>query len=367
MTKILIIEDETPLRESIVDTLEFEGFEVVEAANGLQGWEKACAEHPDIIICDVSMPKLNGYELLHRLREEPETAGVPFIFLTARADRAYMRHGMELGADDYVTKPFTQADLLGAIRVRLARLQKLQKPDTESLNELKSQLVHRISHELRAPLTSITTVQDIVEKQLGSLELNELQELLNIQRTGSQRLHHLVEQTVLITEIKTGALSAQQVRQHGALMPIWDVLAAAVNLARKFSYNNQDMPIYLDDHAGDARLRCVSGALRHALAELIANAVTYSDADGQVEVTEWVDNGHICIRISDQGSGMPETAISDALREFEQVDRDQQEQQGMGLGLPLAQQVIELHGGTLAVQSQPGRGTEVLVQLPTEL
>ncbi|MBZ0299547.1 MAG: response regulator, partial [Anaerolineae bacterium] len=110
MTKILVVEDEAPLRESIVDTLSFEGYEVVQAEDGRKGLTCAQVEQPDLVVCDIAMPELNGYELLLKLREDPETATLPFIFLTARADRPFMRHGMELGADDYLTKPFTHAD-----------------------------------------------------------------------------------------------------------------------------------------------------------------------------------------------------------------------------------------------------------------
>ena len=121
MTVVLIIEDEAPLREQIVELLNFEGFGTLAAQNGRIGVDQARQHSPDVIVCDVSMPEMDGYEVLLELRKQPATSKIPFIFLTARASRSFMRHGMELGADDYLTKPFTNNELLAAIRARLDR------------------------------------------------------------------------------------------------------------------------------------------------------------------------------------------------------------------------------------------------------
>ncbi|MCS6958828.1 MAG: EAL domain-containing protein [Pseudanabaenaceae cyanobacterium SKYGB_i_bin29] len=123
MTKVLVVEDMDALREEIMDTLRFEGYEVLGAENGLVGVALATEHLPDIILCDVMMPQMDGYETLKVLRQQPATAMIPFIFLTAKADKQDMRHGMELGADDYLTKPFTVAELLGAIQGRLQKAQ----------------------------------------------------------------------------------------------------------------------------------------------------------------------------------------------------------------------------------------------------
>lgn len=121
MKKILLIEDENLVRANIIEILEFENFDVVSAENGFFGALWAQEHIPDLIICDVMMPEVNGYEVLAALRENPMTATIPFIFLTAMADKADRRHGMNLGADDYLTKPFTTDELLEAIATRLAK------------------------------------------------------------------------------------------------------------------------------------------------------------------------------------------------------------------------------------------------------
>lgn len=121
MTTILAIEDETKIRENIQEILELEGFDVLAAENGKIGVQLAQKHRPDLIICDVMMPELDGYDVLVNLRQDPNTLKIPFIFLSARATKADFRKGMSLGADDYLTKPFTPGELREAISTRLEK------------------------------------------------------------------------------------------------------------------------------------------------------------------------------------------------------------------------------------------------------
>src|SRR5436190_1518774 len=119
MKKILIIEDHPPMRENLVLMLEMEGFKPLSAADGRTGVEIALSELPDLILCDVMMPDLDGYGVLQALREDPRTATIPFIFVTAKGEKLDQRAGMNLGADDYLVKPVDREDLLSAITARL--------------------------------------------------------------------------------------------------------------------------------------------------------------------------------------------------------------------------------------------------------
>ena len=119
--KILVIEDEAEMRRNIVTILEMEGFEVLQASHGRDGVELARAELPDLVLCDVTMPELDGHAVIAALRSNEGTVGIPFIFLTARAEKSDLRTGMVLGADDYLTKPVDADELLEAIRTRLER------------------------------------------------------------------------------------------------------------------------------------------------------------------------------------------------------------------------------------------------------
>ena len=135
MTTILVIEDVEALREEIMETLSYEGFDVLGAENGVVGVQIAKTYLPNLIICDIAMPELDGYGTLVALRQEPKTSMIPFIFLTAMTEKADMRQAMQLGADDYLTKPFTSAELLGAIA---SRLQKYNSVREHYYDEIKA-------------------------------------------------------------------------------------------------------------------------------------------------------------------------------------------------------------------------------------
>lgn len=139
-TSILIIEDNEDIRESVVEILELANYEVFEAVNGRDGVDLATTHLPDLILCDIMMPELDGYGVLYLLNKNPQTAATPFIFLTAKAERIDMRKGMEMGADDYLTKPFDDVELLNAIETRLSKKDKQQQFYSQSLDKLTNLL-----------------------------------------------------------------------------------------------------------------------------------------------------------------------------------------------------------------------------------
>lgn len=138
MKKILLIEDNQDMRENTAEILELADYRVTTAKNGKEGVEAAQKDKPDLIICDIMMPVLDGYGALHALSKNTETAGIPFIFLTAKAERSEQRKGMEMGADDYLTKPFDDIELLNAVEARLKKVDSMKKEfskDLDGLNE----------------------------------------------------------------------------------------------------------------------------------------------------------------------------------------------------------------------------------------
>lgn len=143
MKKILVIEDEPEMLRNLTTILRFEKFQPFGAANGSVGLELARREQPDLILCDVMMPVMDGYGVITALHEHPDTAGIPFIFLTAKGEKPDVRAGMNLGADDYLTKPVSKDDLLNAIYARLKRVKRATrqfKPNFESARPLQTGL-----------------------------------------------------------------------------------------------------------------------------------------------------------------------------------------------------------------------------------
>jgi diguanylate cyclase len=173
MAKILVIEDEELVRANLVDLLELENFEVFEAENGKVGVSLAQQHLPDLILCDVAMPELDGYAVLEQLRQIPTTAGIPLIFLTARATPADFRQGMRLGADDYLTKPFTQAELLDAIATRLAKHAAITQPYTEALEQATAELNDHLNYDQVTRLPTRLLLQEKFNQLLAIYHLTE--------------------------------------------------------------------------------------------------------------------------------------------------------------------------------------------------
>jgi two-component system, sensor histidine kinase and response regulator len=155
MQTVLVIDDTDDMRGLIVNLLDHFGFSTAEAPDGLAGIAKAVEHQPDLIICDVRMPGLDGFQTLSAIREEPTTATIPFIFLTAAMDKGDMRRGMINGADDYLTKPFTAQELLEAVTSRLARQAELKCEIYKRADKLRENIVQLFSREIAAPLDSI--------------------------------------------------------------------------------------------------------------------------------------------------------------------------------------------------------------------
>ncbi|ABA19691.1 Response regulator receiver domain protein (CheY) [Trichormus variabilis ATCC 29413] len=175
MTKILVIEDQEEIRSIIVEMLTAENFYVMDAENGQVGITLLQTEIPDLIICDIAMPKIDGYEVVTWSRENPETEAIPFIFLTAKASQNDIRQGIELGADDYLVKPFTRAELLGAITARLEKQEIINRQTQQRLHKSYIYLTSTIRNEVNNPLNYITSIS---EKLINDYEFMNREEIL---------------------------------------------------------------------------------------------------------------------------------------------------------------------------------------------
>lgn len=188
MAKILVIEDELEIRANLLELLTLEGYDVMGADNGVTGLMGALEQSPDLILCDVMMPELNGYDVLSALRQEPSTAIVPFIFLTALADKGDMRQGMNLGADDYITKPFGCSDVIMAIKSRLEKQsvveehRSAERDKAITIQQQVQQFRNEINSE-QADLFSEMRVQ--LKDSLG--KLNQANQILKTLPVGEQR------------------------------------------------------------------------------------------------------------------------------------------------------------------------------------
>src|SRR5712675_1482658 len=202
MKKILVIDDEEWLREMVQLALRQKGFEVVQAQNGAVGVELARREMPDLVLCDVNMERMDGYLTLSALRSEAITAAIPFILMTGLADNAGMRHGMELGADDYLPKPFTIDALYAAVDARLRKAQALRDEAEKKLADLRDNISLMLPHELRTPLNGILAYGEILTTDAASLQPGEIAEMGQVIAESGKRLERLIENFLIYSQIE---------------------------------------------------------------------------------------------------------------------------------------------------------------------
>ncbi len=164
MKTILVIEDNQKVRENVREILELSDYKVITAAEGKTGVDLAFKERPDLIICDIMMPTLDGYGVLHLLNKRKETFGTPFIFLTAKSEKTDVRKGMELGADDYITKPFDGIELLNAVEIRLKKSESLKQSSSESKEQVNNFITHAGKSENISLLSEEREVVDLKKK-----------------------------------------------------------------------------------------------------------------------------------------------------------------------------------------------------------
>ncbi len=360
MTKILVIEDETPIRENILELLDAEEFEAIGAENGKIGIQLAVAEMPDLILCDVMMPELDGYGVLKALRDTKATATIPFIFLTALADKGDTRKGMELGADDYLTKPCTPDELLKAIAIRLEKQAAANKQSREKLDELRSQLALALPHELRTPLNGILGASDFLLADWEELEPAEIREMLQHIRSSGQRLYRLIQNFLLYAELEILAKepARAQALQNCQISSTQAIVAGAAWEKARSALRETDLQLDLQDGS----VLMAGARFKKLVEELVENAFKFSESGTPVTVTTRIQGDTFILSVSDKGRGMSAEQIAQ-IGAYMQFERKVYEQQGSGLGVAIARRLAELHGGQLTIDSTPNQQTTVTVTL----
>jgi len=361
MKRILVIDDEPLLRETVRLALVGKGFDVIEAENGTQGIEKARQQLPDLILCDVNMEQVDGYLTLSALRNEPTTSAIPFILMTGMADNAGMRHGMELGADDYLPKPFRIEELYAAVEARLRKAEALRHEAEKKLSDLRANISMMLPHELRTPLNGILAFGEMLAADAATLPAKEVAEMGQVIRDSGKRLERLIENFLIYAQIEllgADTLKVNALRQQQTRAPAKLIQEHAVGQARVADRAN-DLVLDLADHP----VRISEDYLARIVDELVQNAFRFSDSGKRVSVTlSGLPNG-VVLSVTDQGRGFSTEHIT-KVGAYMQFERQIQEQQGLGLGLVIARRLAELHGGTLSIQSERGSRTTVSVELP---
>lgn len=364
MPKILVIEDEQGLREEIVDILGFEGFETAGASNGQVGLEMARTFRPDMIVCDIMMPVLDGYGVLLELRSDPQTATIPFLFLTARAERSDMRRGMILGADDYLIKPFRNEELLEAIQARLEHRRLLTQHYEGQIEDLRHAIAQTLPHELRTPITAILGYSMFIIEGWETMERDKIRNMADsIYRAGT-RLSRLVENYLLYAQLELMDIKSDKISKLKKFLvanPAYPANIVKLQAQEKAHFLNRDDDLILE--IKDVAVQVSADDIRKVVDELLDNAFKFSKPGTPVRVQMNADSRAFYLTVSDQGRGMSQETI-DRIGAYVQFDRKIFEQQGAGLGLSITQRLIELNQGEMLINSVLDEGTTVQVIFP---
>lgn len=361
---ILVIEDDPSIQETLQDLLTLEGYKTLAASNGEIGVQLALQHLPHLILCDVAMPEMDGYEVLTRLRREQSTRTIPFVFLTARTTKADLRHGMDLGADDYLAKPCTADELLRAIHSRFEKQAMLQVQSQAQLKQLRDNIAQSLPHELYTPLNGILGFSEVLFREADTIDRTEIKESAELIYSSALRLHHLMQNFLLYAKLELLANHPEQIQllQGKSTAETYRLMKTVANQTALEFERSADLTIHYCPAGPEPELGLAETHFQKIVEELVSNACKFSAA-GPVVVQSEMSSKTFSLSVSNQGRGMTAEQIA-SLGAYMQFERRLYEQQGAGLGLAIVKRLVELYGGGFQIQSQPGATTTVTVRLP---
>jgi two-component system, sensor histidine kinase and response regulator len=363
MKKILVIDDAEFILESTSTLLEFEGYEVFTASNGEIGFNIAMEIIPDMIICDISMPKMNGYAVLDKIRNSTQLSTVPFIFLTAFTEKVNMRTGMEKGADDYIIKPFTREELIAAIDAQWNKHKLFEDRVQKKVDEVGKNVTYALPHEFRTVLNEVIGSAKFLNSAANTISVEETKEIATDIIESSNRLLKITENFLIYVNIEafvTNPLKKLQLRTYITEEPVTILKDTAIDLSKKYGRIDDFLIANLPEKT---IIEMSQESYSKLIYELIDNAFRFSEPGEKVTVEFKKDINFLNITIKDEGRGMTLSQINN-IAALTQFDRAVYEQQGVGLGLIVAKRLIEIHDGKFEISQNKNKGTIVTFNIP---
>ncbi|AFY37260.1 response regulator receiver sensor signal transduction histidine kinase [[Leptolyngbya] sp. PCC 7376] len=370
MTKILVVDNHLKNLERLERLLTVEDFQVLTADSASIALMRIQQELPSLVICNAEALEGGGLSFLRTLRTQISTATIPFIFLSSAMTESARRFAMNLGADDYISMPCDDHELVETILCRLKRHQTLEEHSSRRLDELRRNLTVALPHELRTPLQGMITSAELLSEYWQTLEQDEIVEITHNIRLSADRLHRLIQKFLMYFRLD---LVADEPRERekwprGA-MGTSQVLIHFLGKKCALRYQRgEDLRCELCD----AVIAISEKWLSVLLEELLDNAFKFSQPemlDGEtgklVKVRTQVDGDRWVLEIRDWGRGMTEEEIAH-VGAYMQFNRLQYEQQGTGLGLAIAERIVKIYNGTMTIDSTVNEGTLLTISLPLQ-
>lgn len=355
LTKILIIEDEDAIRENIAEMLNVHGYWVQTAANGQEGVSKTLAFKPDLVLCDIMMPQMDGYQVLETIRNSGTQSNTPFIFLTSMATTTDIRKGMLQGADDYLTKPFKFPELIETIESRLKR-ERIRKEELKTqINDHLFNLNKLSTHEYNTPLSSMLGFLNLLTEHSASFDKEETLSMLELVTYSSIRLKKTLDNTqlhLLLQKLDPSSNWYSQYTEGTSILQQNEVQKLVAELAHQHQlHSNHVNPFKM--FIEPASIAMAEKNLKKVLEELVENAFKFSDEGTEVMVIGIKNKDTYTLTITNWGREFKVENISQ-IAPYVQFEREIYEQQGLGLGLWIARQLLTLNKSQLDIYSKEG-------------
>jgi len=347
-SKILIVDDAVDMVELLKKRLRFEGYDTAKAYDGEEGLKQVAEYNPDLIILDVMMPKLDGYEVCRRLKSDENTKYIPILMLTAKGEVEDKVKGLDIGANDYLAKPFDYKELSARVRSLVAIKAAREKLVEEEKSKALDQMMEAVAHEIRNPLTSIGGFARRVYEKLPEGDPNK--KYMEIIIKDVARLENMIRGLV---ELKITTISYRE------LTNINDVIMEALKL---FEPDLEDKGIEVKIELVDnpPLISVDKEQIKMALANLIKNSIEAMQEKLKIlKITSHISDGRMEIQVSDTGKGIPKDKIKNIFDPF-----FTSKVYGPGLGLTFTLKIIQEHRGAISVESEPGKGTTLTITLP---
>jgi len=357
MKIILLVEDDNEIRENLEILLDAEGYKVCSAGNGLEALNKLETTIPDLILSDIMMPYLDGVEFFQKVKENETTKAIPFIFLTAKNDFTSLRQGMNLGADDYITKPFSTDDLLRAINIRL----EIHKTINRQIEEMKESISLYLPHELRTPLVAIMGYTQIILSENDTIDKKEIMEMVDRINYAAKRLYNRIEKFIQLSELES--LNKKDNHYEKDICKIDDELIKEISI---YHHMVRERKGEIQSDIQPAVLKLSKRLLNIIITELLENAVKFSKQESPIIVRGKKDTNFYILEVKDFGIGMDKLQIQ-RIAPFQQFDKQIIQQEGIGLGLVIIKNILEMIKGEFSVDSSKNSHTNITVKLPLEL
>jgi len=356
--RVLVTDDHAGNRLLLRDLLEAQGHDVSEAVDGVTALQQVREDPPDVVLLDVQMPVMDGFEACRQLKGSPETAPIPVLLVTALSAREHRLEGIRAGANDFITKPIDTADL--TLRVRNAiQMRKLftevdsQYRRLKELEQLRDNLVHMVAHDLRSPLTGVYCALDLVMRDAEGRDpdvFSAMRDALDLTRRVTDMVGDLLD----VSRIEAGRMPIR-------LDPL-DLNGLAAEAVK--GIRSDPVRIVYTPSPDSARVHGDRKILGRVLTNLLDNAVKFTTDDEPVRVTLERHYDVVSVSVRDSGPGIPEDARQLIFEKFGQVSGIEQPRRSSGLGLTFCKLAIEAHGGSIGVDSEVGSGSRFWFTLP---